>query len=1208
MKLAFATLVSLFFASVLIAQSDRGTITGTVVDQGGAVVPNATVTAVNSETSAQSPGATTSTGNYTLTSLPAGLYEVTFEAPGFKKITQKGIQVAVAQNVRVDVTLQVGSTSESVTITAEAPLLKTEDAEQSHTLTGEQIGNLPINFGALSGGYIRSPYAFITLEPGANNTGQNVIRVNGAPNSTQSMYFEGQEATNSLSAARIDELQPSVEAIEATALQTSNFAPEFGQIVGGLFNFNAKSGTNQYHGSVYEYLVNEALNAGLTFTNDGNGHLIRPQQRKNDYGFSIGGPVVIPHLYNGRNKTFFFLGWEFYHDSKVISGVYQTVPTAAMRGGDFSQILTGKQLGTDPLGRPILENTIYDPTNFQTVNGQVVTNPFPGNVIPASRISPVAAKIVAFMPTPSSNALVNNWNQTYPTPKFQAVPSIKGDQILTDKQHLSFYWSRFRTDQYVNPDGLAVPITQLRILYERNETMRLNYDYTLTPTIVIHAGAGYIMYRNPDVALTGVLAYDAPGQLGLLGGIPNNFTGTTTATGFPRLTGAFTGSYGMTLPMGPSNANKYSIDKPTGVLNVTWVHGNHSYKIGADWRIDAYRDRNVRGTQGIWNFNNNETGLPYLQSGSLNGGNIGNGFADFLLGLADSASVQTPQDPQFRKMSWSLFLQDAWKVNRKLTVTYGVRWDLQGAADEIHQRLAEFSPTTPNPSAGGLPGATIYEGSGQGRCGCSFTTTYPYAVGPRIGAAYQIDSKTVFRAGWGLTYGTTTNFNYISNTSILGGASIGYNQISFVSPGFGTPAATFAQGLPYTQAQLYPTTLNPGIVPFPGQLNSPPYLIDRNGGRPPRVNQWNVSLQRQINANLLAEAAYVGNRGAWLLANNLDDLNALTPQRLQQFGLSLSNPANLSLLSSTFASGKPQAAGFQVPYSGFPMTSTLAQALRPYPQFTNIPVQWAPLGDSWYDALQAKLTQRLWHGLYAQYAFTWQKELTTAESVQSNDVFNRPVQKAISPSSLPLVSAILFNYDVPAIATNKWVRAIQRDWTIGGSLRYQSGLPILSPYATNNLQSVLPRNTSNTPTYANRVTGVPLFTQDPNCHCFDPNQTFILNPAAWSQPAAGQFGSAAPYYNDYRWQRQPAESLSLGRIFRIRERMSLQIRAEFFNVFNRVFLSAPTATNASATQVKTGTGQTVSGFGYINTSVTSIQTGGAVPTVRNGQIVARLQF
>ena len=716
-------------------------------------------------------------------------------------------------------------------------------------------------------------------------------------------------------------------------------------------------------------------------------------------------------------------------------------------------------------------------------------------------------------------------------------------------------------------------------------------------------GVGYVMYRSPDVAALGVLEYDAPGQLGLYGGIPNNFANPSiTATGFPRINGLSTNGYGMTLSMGPSNANKYAVDKPTAVLNITWVRGSHTYKMGADWRIDAYRDRNVRGTQGIWTFDNSMTGLPYLGATSVNGGQLGSGYADFLLGLATSASVQTPQDPQYRKTSWSLFVQDAWKVTRKLTVTYGIRWDLQNAWREIWDRIGAFSPTTPNPSAGGLPGAVIYAGDGPGRCNCEFTSAYPYAIQPRLGVAYQIDSKTVFRAGWGLTSGTTANSNYISNTSILGGGSIGYNSISFVAPGFAQPAATFAQGLPYTQAQMYPATLSPGIVPFAGQLNSPPYWLDPNGGRPPRIDQWNIGLQHQFTQNFMLEAAYVANRGAWLNTNGLDDLNGLTPQILAAHGLSLSNPANLSLLSSTFASGKPQAAGFSVPYATWPQASSLAQSLRPFPQFGNITVDWAPLGDSWYNALQAKATLRPWHGLYAQYAFTYQEEL---EADGFGDVYNRGIQRQISSSSLPLVSAIMFNYNVPAMASTKWVRTLQKDWTLGGSFRYQSGLPIASPTATNNLGAVMPRQATN---YADRVPGVPLFTDSPNCHCFDPSDTFILNPAAWTQPPAGQFGTAAPYYNDYRWQRQPSENASLGRIFRIREGMTLSIRAEFFNIFNRVFLNAPTSTNSTQTQVYSGKA-TVSGFGYINTLVTPIQAaGGAVPTVRNGQLVARFVF
>ncbi len=1196
----------LFLATVQ-AQSDRGTITGTVTDQAGAVVPGAAVAITNTDTGIATRVSTTDTGNYTVPSLPAGPYQVTVTKDGFKRYVQSGITVAVAQTARVDVDLQVGSATESITVTSEAPLLKTEDAEVTHDMSGDEVSALPINFSVIAGGYVRSPFVFITNEPGANNTGQNTVRVNGMPNSSESMMVDGQEATNTNNAGGIDELQPSVESIEAVALQTSNYAPEFGQVVGGLFNFNSKSGTNSFHGSAFNYLANDDLNAGVPFTNSGNNHLIRPAVRRNDFGFSLGGPAYIPHVYDGRNKTFFFFAWEGYKAIQHISGVYQTVPTTAMRNGDFSALLTGKVVGTNPLGGSVAENMIFDPTTGQSVNGQVVDTPFPGNIIPTSRISPVASKIQAFIPAPSNASLVNNWQQTYPTSDFQSVPSIKLDQNIGSQQRLAFYYSEFRTDQYVTPDGLPSPITALRILYERNRTMRLNYDYTVTPRMIVHAGIGYIMYRNPDVALSSVLAYDAPGQLGLVGGIPNNFTGTTVATGFPRLTALSTGGYGMSLNMGPANANKYAIDKPTAVLNTSYVTGNHSFKVGADWRIDAYRDRNVRGTQGIWNFSNNETADAYVQSGSLGGANLGNAYASFLLGLADSGSVQTPQDPQFRKTSWSLFAQDTWKITPRLTFTYGVRWDRQGAADEIHQRLAEFSPTTPNPSAGGLMGATIYEGYGPGRCNCSFTTPYNKAFAPRLGVAYQITPKTIFRGGWGLTYGQTDSFGYISNTSILGGGPIGYNSISFVAPGFGTPAATFAAGLPYTQAQLYPTTLSAGIVPFTGQLNSPPYWIDPQGGRPPRINQWNIGIQRSITPDLVVEAAYVGNRAVWLQATALEDLNGLTTQRLSQFGLNVTNAANQSLLRSTFASGLPQAAGFALPYAGFPLTSTLAQALRPFPQFTNIKVLWDPRGNAWYDSLQAKVTQRLKHGLNAQFAFTWQKELTTAEGTNVNDVYNFPVQKGISPSSLPLVGVLAFSYTVPkGPIQNKVLSAVMKDWTLSGTLRYQSGLPIESPFATNNLGALLPRQAANE-TFAN-PTGQPFFTQDPNCHCFDPSKTFILNPAAWSQPAAGQWGTAAPYYNNYRWQRQPAENMGLGRMFRFKERMTFQIRAEFFNIFNRNFLSSPTASNAAQTQVYGSNGLATSGFGWINTSVTNIQTGGAIPTTRNGQIVARITW
>ena len=396
---------------------------------------------------------------------------------------------------------------------------------------------------------------------------------------------------------------------------------------------------------------------------------------------------------------------------------------------------------------------------------------------------------------------------------------------------------------------------------------------------------------------------------------------------------------------------------------------------------------------------------------------------------------------------------------------------------------------------------------------------------------------------------------------------------------------------------MHQVITNPGIFPTPGQINSPPYWIDDNGARPPRINQWSAGLQREIIRDLVVEANYVGNRGVWEQANSLINLNAPTTQELQSHGLNINNAADRTLLNSRMNSALAISSGITAPYAGFPMTLTVAQALRPYPQFGNITVDWAPLGGSWYDSLQVKATKRYAHGLDLTAAFTWQDEMASgAESEPANNVYNRPNQKYISPYSMPLVFVTSFTYTIPRFGTNRWLRKAAGDWIVSGMLRYSSGLPILVPTANNALSSLIFQST-----FANRVPGQPLFLKNLNCHCFDPNTTFVLNPAAWSDPAAGQWGTSAAYYNDYRSARRYDEQLGLGRVFPLREKMSLTIRAEFFNVFNRTYLNSPDSTNALATQTVNASGQVVSGFGRINT-------GSTYGPPRNGQIVARFQW
>src|SRR5579871_1230467 len=347
-------------AAAAVAQSDRGTITGTVADPAGAVVANAAVQIRNVETGAVYQAGTSATGNYTLAQLPAGQYELTIEVPGFKKFVRQNITVEVAQTYRVDATLEVGANTESITVTEAAPLLKTESGELSHTVTTNTMNNLPVmGIGAAAGASgIRNPYAVVQLLPGATYAPDVDIRINGTPANTQAMRIEGQDATNGWYSAQ-SQTQGSVDAIQEFAVQTSNYSAELGQAGGGLFNVTMRYGTNQFHGDAYEYFVNEALNAGAPFTNDGNGHLLRQRQRRNDYGFNFGGPVLIPKIYNGHDKAFFFFNFEHFAETIITNNVSGTVPSLAYRNGNFSSALTGRNLcpaatpNCDPLGRPI---------------------------------------------------------------------------------------------------------------------------------------------------------------------------------------------------------------------------------------------------------------------------------------------------------------------------------------------------------------------------------------------------------------------------------------------------------------------------------------------------------------------------------------------------------------------------------------------------------------------------------------------------------------------------------------------------------------------------------------------------------------------------------------------------------------------------------------------------------------------------------------
>jgi len=1221
-KLQAAVLLSLC-AFTAFAQSDRGTITGTVTDATGASVANAMVEAKQLDSGALFPTTTTDTGNYTLAQLPVGPYEVNITASGFKKFVRSGFTVQVAQTIKLDAQLQVGAASESVTVSAEASLLKTETGDVSSNVEVSQLDTLPmLGAGSAAAGSsgIRNPNNVLNVVPGVYYVPNSQVKINGAQSNSYAYHVEGMDSTNAGFPYAAAQTQPSVDAIQEVAVQTSNFAPEYGAVGGGFFNVTMRSGGNQYHGTAYDYIVNEVLNAGepFAFANPNVNHpdqLLRARARRHDYGFTVGGPVSIPHLYNGKDKTFFFFNFEQYRETQYVPFV-DTVPTAAYRTGDFSKAITAagsKVLTTDSSGRPVLANEIFDPSTNRTVGGQLISDPFPNNTIPSSRFDKVALNIQSLIPNPTNGNATLNYTTTQPSTRHTTIPAVKIDQLIGSKQKISFYWSFTHTDSqysqiYGNYDGLPLPITEARGTFIHSHVERLNYDYTLTPTTLVHVGVGYQQNNFFDDAP--ILDYNAASSLGL--------KGATVNRNFPVITGlcsaaqSCSNAAGGMFAMGPPGQTHSYWEKPAGVASVTKIYGDHTIKVGADMYWSAVPQTPFSGTNGNYAFSSNETTQPYQVGSVFSGGAPGFAYASFLLGAVDQYTIAALADFRQSKKQLGFYAQDSWKIRRNLTLDYGVRYDFGTYFQEQHGRAVNFSPTTPNPSAGGALGAFIFEGSGVGHCNCSFAKNYPYAIGPRLGLAYSVNDKTVIRLGWGLIYGqTSTNPNGVNTAGIVNTSIVG-------SPGQGIAAMTLANGIPSTPT--WPV-FSAGVAPLvatgnqalPGGVG----LLDPNAGRPPRQNQWSVGIQREIHPGLAIEAAYVANRGVWWQAPSLVDINAITPAILQAHNIDPTTAAGQSLLSSVVSSATAQAAGIKVPYAGFSPNNTVAQALRPFPQFANIPVSGDPIGKTWYDSLQTKLTQRFSHGLTMNGTFTWQKSLQvgtdgntnttvangggTPTNYVNNVVAGQVASKSISLYDQPFLFTVAGSYQLPKIAMLKKAAYIFQDWQIGTLLNYASGLPIPAPASTTSIANQLFQ-----PAYMNRVPGQPLYTvSNLNCHCFDASTTPVLNPLAWANPAPGQFSSGSPFYSDYRYARHPQENINIGRTWHFKERISLNLRAEFSNMFNRTYIANPTSTNPTTPVTRNGLGNLTGGFGYINTAFAATSQA-AQP--RNGTIVARFTF
>ncbi|MEO5925569.1 MAG: TonB-dependent receptor [Bryobacteraceae bacterium] len=1240
------SILLLLTASLGFGQTGLATVTGTITDATGAVIANAPVTLLNLENGGTFRASGSATGNFSISQLPIGDYDLTVAVPGFKTYTHSKFHLAAGQTMREDVALEVGQTTESVTVTAESSLLKTETTEVAQNVTLAQLNNLPIlTVGGSNSGF-RDPFNAVRLSPGIRyNAGSNIASgtpaavttmvINGTPANTVQARLDGM--TTNPTGPRLlgaqQQTQPSVDAIEEVAIETSNFAAEFGTAGGAMINMVSKSGTNQFHGSAYDYGTNEALNAHQPYTG------IRNVVKQHDWGFTIGGPVWIPKVYDGKNKTFFFLNYEQYRNKNINVSNTTTVPLPAYRAGDFSNLISAENRlittasgpAVDALGRTIASGTIFDPASQAiAANGTTYRNPFPANQIPVARFDPIVVKVLPLIPQPlglnaSRGQASNNYQGTYDSSRLSAIPSIKLDQNLGSKGRLSFYYQKTHTNVPRTPtgaDAFVPPITGSVASISSGKTFRVNYDYTITPRLLLHLGAGW---NDSDFALKADLNnYDALKELGL--------RGQTAARYFPyqvigvNANTAIGGSSNLGMSGFPTNSLER---RPSGIVSASYVTGAHTIKIGSDWRMERFPNYIDANTNGTYTFGVNMTEQPSLLGVPTNQGFDGFQFASYLLGGTSSNSLAAPIALSNYKTQFALYAQDTWKVTRKLTFDYGLRWDYGTYTREQHGRIGSIGLAIPNPSASGRLGASQFEAT----CNCNFANNYRYAVGPRLGLSYQINTKTVLRAGVGVVYNATASPGLNASNSAA---------TSSLPDSSGQITGLFKDGMPASVQPAWPN-FSPAVGQSPGAVIAMPQLQDRNFGRPARLLQWSIGLQREINRNLVVEASYVANRGMWWTANALVTTNALQQSTLLKYGFNnFSSATEAALLTRTISTltaaqrSTLAARGITgVPYTGFPTSQTVRQSLRDYPQYSDTGgfaparnnVIAAPLGSTWYNSFQLNVTQRFSHNVSFNMNYNFSKSM---DIMNSADPYNRANGKNLGAFDLPHQLRFTVQYQVPtlrdsgmAFVSNPIASQILSGWGIGAYLSYQSGSIINRPssngttpisqflgYGPGSAQLKTDANGNymnpfsvDWTDYDGKHHTDPL---DVNCHCYDPTKTVVLNKNAWANIPNGQFAADQSTLRFYRASRQPEENVNFSRNFRFKERVNLNIRMEFNNILNRTRLPGPITTgnfanNPTLFTSGANTGLYSGGFGTMNVlSGTSGQ--------RTGTFVGRITF
>ena len=1130
MALPVALLVS---GSRVLAQADAG-VTGTITDNSGAVVGGAAVTITNEATSVAEHAVSSSAGTYTVRGLLPGNYTIEVNAKGFSKSLKRGVLVEVSTTGTVDFQVQSGSVGETVEVDADQVSLNTTSPQLGSTIDPEIIAGVPVEVA----GRGRQIDTLQFLSPGT--TGSSFShRTSGGVDFEQEILYNGIPAPQPETEGNTGNFNPPYELIQEVRVERSTFAAQFGLGQGAL-TYQTKSGGNRYHGDLFEIDRNSLFDSVGFFNGPAWGGSNRPPtDHENNYGFTVNGPIRIPHLYNGKDRTFFQYSQEWYKQNEENTSI-STVPTALEKTGNFSDFVDGNTGQLIP---------IYDPQTGL---------PFPGNIIPANRISPTSASVLADLPNPDHTGTGVGGLDSNKSFAPNAIPNIQHvfgftiDQKLTDRQsiHYTEWRNSYTAATFVNNPFVTSPnpLSSLETEPTLGSVYLLNYSNALTNHLAVTAGLGWVGEINDQFnALTGV-----------------NFPAEAQSTVFPTV--AFDGQHQPTTWGGGSVS---SVNRKLGIAvvnNWLWSKGKHTFNLGGEFRR-TYQDNGFNNTNGVFNFSQRTTSTP--NPNDPNFGNDGSAFASYLLGIPDSVNRGGNQELRLRNVDLSPYVQDDIKFTPRLTVNLGLRWDIQVPFTENNNQIVFLNPNATDPAAVNLAGQPIAGAANQfgsgfpGAAGYNRAQTHFGHFGPRVGFAYELNKKTVVQGGFsvafldGGAYEYGTNKVAINDGQLLAG--------TFVRSSTGSNVSSYGswdtQQLPLPQA----TPFSPGL----GGGQQIEAFDPVHDGYAPYSQQWVINVQRQLPFNTFFTAAWVGNRVIHLPSK----LN--TPDQL--------NPQYLSLgskLNDVFAPGQAQLDGVNLPYANFVNdfggSATVAQALLPFPQYSYVFNNFEGSGTTYYQSLQVELDKRFSNGLSFLVGYTLSHLLDNNGSGFSSfaasalNKYNQKPEYVVSAADEPETLKISGVYELPIGPKKQFFNnhgvtgQVLGGWQIGWVLDYEAGTVATGPTGSNGpYESEVPlAGTQGNYNRPNRVQGVALktisYTKVRDQFRGTGPIVNVFNPAAFAQtPTPYVLGDALRNYGALRNPALYNESANVRKRFYFGDRFQGILQIDYFNLLNRTQFNGP---------------------------------------------------